>query len=122
MGVTFTSDRDAAAVRYGKLDLLGAQRCGIPQGLRQRELVQRDLTAVGKPAGSLPEKLLFRAPRRTQAADDTSGLPVQGHQLAARRIEHHDAHRRGVDQRLEVGAGASLLPMHAGVGDRGGRL
>ena len=89
-------------------DLLGAHRLGAAQRLRQRELVEGDLAPVGEAAGEDPEQVLGGAARHAQALDDSPRLAVERDRVAGANVEHHDADRRGLDQRLEVGAGALL--------------
>ena len=52
-----------------------------------------------------------------QVVDDPSRLPVDRRHAPRLRVEHQDAHRRGVDQGLQVGPGPLLVPVPAGVGD-----
>ena len=99
---------DAAPVGGREHDLLGAHRLGAAQRLRQRELVEGDLAPVGEAAGEDPEQVLGGAARHAQALDDPPGLAVERDRVAGANVEHHDADRRGLDQRLEVGAGALL--------------
>ena len=69
-----------------------------------------------------PEQLLGRAVGEVQIADDPQRLPVERHGLAALAVEDHDAHRRGLDQRLQVGPRTALVAVRARAGDRGRRL
>ena len=88
----------------------------------QRQPVERDLAPVGEAAGEGPEQVLGAVARRAQALDDAPGLAVERDRVAGAPVQHDDADRRGLDQRLEVGAGAPLGAVGARVGDRGGGL
>ena len=113
---------DAAPVGDREHDLLGAHRLAAAQRRRQRQLVQRDLAPVGAPERHHLQELLRGAARAAQAVDDPPRLAVERDRGAAPRIEHHDADRGGLDQRLEVGPRALLGAVRAGVGDRARRL
>ena len=114
--------RQAAPVGNAELDLLGAHRLGALQHRGHRQLGERDLAPVRAPVDEGLEQVLRGASRRAQALDDPSRLAVDRDRAAGRRVEDHHADRRGLDQRLEVGAGALLVAVGAGVGDGGGRL
>ena len=60
-----------------------------------------------------------RAAGQAQPLHDPPCLAVERHRPAALGVEHHDTHRRGLDQGLEVGPGAALVAVGARVGDRG---
>ena len=49
-------------------------------------------------------------------------LTVERHRYAGPGVKHHHPHRGRVNEGLQVGSGAPLLPMLAGVGDDQGRL
>ena len=68
---------DVPAVGERKRDLLGTQGRGATQFVRQRELVEVDLAAIGKPAGDRLEQVLGRQPRGAQALDHPPRLAVQ---------------------------------------------
>ena len=110
--------RDAAPVRDREHDLLGPHRLGAVQHLRHRQPVKGDLAAVRAPASDDPEQLLGGLAGQAQALDDAPGLAVERDQVAGPAVEHDDADRRGLDQRLEVGAGALFGAVGARVGDR----
>ena len=110
---------DAAPVGDRELDLLGAHRLGAAQRHGEREPVERDLAPVAAPAGDDPEQLLGRLAGVAQALDEAAGLAVERDQVAGPAVEHDDADRRGLDQRLEVGAGAPLGAVGPRVGDGG---
>ena len=110
---------DAAPVGGGEHDLLGAHRLGAAQHARERELAEGDLAPVGEAAGEDPEQVLGGAARHAQAVHDPPGLAVERDRVARPHVEHHDADRRGLDQRLEVGPGAALGAVGARIGDRG---
>ena len=114
--------RHAAPVGHRQHDFLGAYRLGVAQLLRERELIEGDLAAVGKPAGHDLEQLLHGLARHAQALHEPPRLAVQRDRPAGGRVEHDDRDRRGVDQRLEVGAGAPLVTVGARMGNRRGRL
>ena len=115
-------DPDAPAVGDGELDLFGADRLGAAQLLGQGEFLEGDLAPVGAPARHDPEQLVDGAVRRAQAADHAPRLAVEPRRTAGADVEDNDAHRGRVDQGLQVGAGALLLPVRPGVGDRRRRL
>ena len=112
---------DAAAVGKRERHLLGAHRLGAVQLLRHRKLRQGDLAPVGPPAGDQLQQLFGRAPRHVQALDDPPRLPVERHRLAS-PAEDHDAHRRCLDQGLQVGPHPPLVAVCASVGDGGRSL
>ncbi len=113
---------DAPPVGDRQHHLLGAHRLAIAELLRERELAQRHLTAVGAPAGDHLQELLGRAAGYPQALSDAPRLPVEPRRLSGLRVEDHDPDGRGLDQRFEVGPGALLVAVRAGVGDRGRSL
>ena len=113
---------DAAPVRDGQHDLFGAQRLAGAELLGDGDLAQGHLAAVGAAEGHCLQQLIDRTARGAQALADAPRFAVERHRTAAPGIEHHDADRRGLDQRLEVGAGALLVAVRARVGDRGRRL
>ena len=110
---------DAAPVGGGENDLLGAHRLGAAQHARERVLAEGDLAPVGETAGEDPEQVLGGAARHAQAVDDPPGLAVERDRVAGTNVEHDDADRRGLDQRLEVRAGAVLGAVGPRIGDRG---
>ena len=110
---------DAAAVGDRERHFFGAHCLGAAQLLRHRELRQGDLAPVGPPASDQLQQLFERAPRHAQALDDPPRLPVERYRLASPAAEDHDAHRRGLDQGLQVGARLLLVAVCAGVGDGG---
>ena len=71
----------------------------------------------GEPRGQHLAQVLQGAVRTEQAGEDAPGLPVDRQRIAGLRIEHHDADRRGLDQRLEVGPRAPLVAVRPRVGD-----
>ena len=113
---------DAAPVGDREHDLLGAHRLGAAQARRQRQLVQRDLAPVRAPAGHHFQELLRGVARGAQALHDPRRLAVERDQLTGPRIEHHDADRGGLDERLEVGPCPLLGAVRARVGDGARRL
>ena len=113
---------DAPAVGDREHHFLGAHRLGIGPLLRERELVEGHLPAIGAPAGQHPQQLLQRAVGRGQTAHDPLRLPVERHRMAGPGVEDRDAHRRGVDQGLQIGPRPLLVSVLAGVGDRRRRL
>ena len=110
---------DAAPVGDREHHLLGAHRLAGAELLRDGELAQGYLAAVGATAGQHLEDLLERMAGGAQLLDDAPRLAVERHRMAALRIEHHDADRGGLDEGLEIGPGAPLGAVGAGVGDRG---
>ena len=122
IGVALIERGDAAPVGGREHDLLGAHRLGAAQRPRQRQFVEGDLAPVGEAAGEDPEQVLGGAARHAQALDDAPCLAVEQGRAAGPDVEHDHADRGGLDQRLEVGAGALLGAVGARVGDRGRRL
>ena len=114
--------RDAAAVRDREHDFLGAHGLSGAELLRDGELSQADLAAVSAAAGYHLEQLLRGAAGGAQALDDAPRLAVDRGRTARSRIEHHDADRRGLDQRLEVGSRPPLVAIGARIGYGGRRL
>ena len=110
---------DAAPVGGREHDLLGAHRLGAAQRPRERELIEGDLAPVGEAAGEDPEQILGGLAGVAQAIDDAPRLEVERDRAAGADVEHHDADRRGLDQRLKVGPRPLLGAVGARVGDRG---
>ena len=109
---------DAAPVGHRQHQLLVAHGLGETQRAADRTILKGDLPALGEAAGHHPHQLLERPARQAQAFQDPPGLPVDRHRTPGRRVEHQDADRRGLDQRLEPGPRLPLGPVGAGVGDR----
>ena len=84
---------DAAPVRRGEDDLLGAHRLGAAQHERERELGERDLAPVGEAAGEDVEQVLDGTARHAKALHDAPGLAVERDRAAAAHIAHRNAHR-----------------------------
>ena len=99
-------------------DLLGANRHRLAQHLPQGGFLQQDLPPVGPPHPQPLQQRRGRAARRAQVPDNPPRLPVQRHHLSAAGVEHHDAHRRGLDQHFQVRPRPLLVPVLAGIGDR----
>ena len=74
---------------------------------------------VGAAEGHHFEKLLEWMAGGAQLLHDAPRLAVERHRMAALGIEHHDADRGGLHERLEVGPRAPLGAVGASVGDRG---
>ena len=102
--------------------LFGAHRPGGAQVLRQRELLEGDLTPVGEPARYHLQELLGGVARRVQTLDNPLRLLIERHRIAGPGVEDRHPHRRGLDQGLKVGPGPLLVPVAAGVGDGRRRL
>ena len=66
--------------------------------------------------------MLRRPARGLQDAHDPPSLPVEGDRRSRPGVEYDDAHRRGVDQGLEIGPGLLLTAVPVGVGDDQRRL
>ena len=113
---------DAAPVGGDEHDLLGAHRLGAAQRARERELIEGDLAPVGEAAGEDPEEVLGGLAGVAQAIDDAPRLEIERDRAAGADVEHHDADRRGLDQRLKVGPRPLLGPVGARVGNRRRRL
>ena len=90
--------------------------------LRQRQFSESHLAAVRPLAGRPLKQLLHRLIRLAEWLDNPPRFAIDRFRLAGPGVEHHDANRRGIDQRLEVGAGALLVPVGAGVHDGRRRL
>ena len=112
----------APAVRHRQHNLLRAHGFVVREPFSHRELGQRQFAAVRAPAGDHIRQLLGRVSGRAQALDDAPRLAVEREYLAAGGVEAHDPHGRGLDQSLEIGPGAALGAVSAGVGHRGGSL
>ena len=112
----------AAPARGRDHHLFGAQRLGTFHRLAQREAVELDLAPVGEAAGRDLEHVLARVVGDAQYLEHAPRLAVEQRRMAGSCIEYHDADRRGLDQGLDVGAGALLGPVGAGVDDGGCRL
>ena len=111
------------AVRHREHHLLGANRLGaVVELLHQRQLGERDLASIRTVAGNDAQQLFQGAARREQAGDDSPYLPIERHRCAGPRLEDRHAHRRGLDEGLEVRPGAALVLVRAGVGDGRRRL
>ena len=115
----------AASVRSLQHDLVGAHRLIDAEHVGQAELAQRDFVPVATAYGQGGDDLL-RGPRvarrgrllgNAQHVGDPPPLAVEGCRRAAGQIEDDHAHRGGVDQRLEISAGAQLVAVAASVGD-----
>ena len=97
-------------------------------GARARQILRRlpacrQAWCRWRPRPGLPVRVPF--PVRPQTASDLADAPrllVERQWDAALRVEHDDADRRGLDQRLQVGAGAPLVAVRACIGDGDGRL
>ena len=113
---------DRASAGHLDDDLLGAHRLPGAQRPGQGDLFEGHLPAVAAPEGQDPEQVLQGLVRLPQAVDDPVRLPVGRHQASRPRVEHDYAHRRGVDQGLQVGADPLLVPVAAGVGKDQRRL
>ena len=90
--------------------------------MRQRELLDGYLPPVLAPDSQHGQQLLRCLFRGPEAVYQPPGLPVEGLGPSGHCVEDHHAHRRGVDQGLQVGPGLSFLPVSAGVGDHQRRL
>ena len=112
----------AAPVRHRERDLLGAHRLAGAQILSEGELAKRYLASVRAAEGEHLQEILGPASGHPQPLHDAPRLAVERDRPAALRVEHHDAHRGGLDQRLEIGARAALVAVGARVGDRRGGL
>ena len=113
---------NAAAVRHRKHHFLVAHRLAAVKQFRHGELAQAHLAAVGAMEGHYLQDLLGRTAGRAQALSDAPCLAVDRHCPAAPGIEHHDSHRGGLDQGLEVGPCAVRGTVGARVDDRRGCL
>jgi len=113
---------DAATVRDREHDLFGAHRLFDAQQLRDGELAQGLLAAVGASEDHQMQQLFHRAARRAQTLHDSPRFEVERHRATRSGVEHYDADRRGLDQSLQIGAGTLFLPVRARVGDRYRRL
>ena len=106
----------AAPVGDRERNFLGAHRLGAAQRARERELVEGDLAPVGAPVGDDLKQLLSGLAGAAQTLDDAPGLTVERGQAAGADVEHDDADRRGLDQRLEVGPRPLLGAVGARIG------
>ena len=113
---------DRAAVRRLQDHLLHPDRPRLPQGLAEGRPAQLELRAVGPPHTQHVQQILLRLARQAQAPDDAPRLPVHRHRLAASAVEHGHAHRRRVDQGLQIRPRPLDRTVVPRVGDRGARL
>ena len=104
------------------LDLFGAHRLAGAQQLRDGDLAQGNLAAVGAANGDDLQQLLHRAAKCAQALHHAPRLAVERHRAAGSGVEHPDADRGDLDQGFEIGARAALVAVGAGVDDRRRRL
>ena len=114
--------RDTPAVGDPEDDLLGAYRGSVAQHLRQRKLSRGELLPVAEPAGHDLQQLLRGLTRCAQTFHDSHRLPIERYWLDGLGLHEHHAHRRGLDQDLQVGPSPLLVPVRAGVGDGRRRL
>ena len=103
-------------------DLLGAHGLAGAERLGQGEFFERDLAPVGAAESKHVEELLWGAVRHTQVSDNPFGFLVERDDAPRPGVEGDDADGRGIDQCFQVGPGALLLAVSAGVGDDQGRL
>ena len=111
--------RDASPVGRGDHHLFGAHRFAATERLCDRELGQGHLAPIGATEGHRLQHTLGRVAGRAQRLGDPPRLAVDRHRLARFGVEDRDAHRRRLDQGLEVGPRPPLVAVGAGVGDRG---
>ena len=103
-------------------DLLGAHGRRLAQLLRQAKLVEGDLLSIGEPAPHRLQQSLPGLARRAHGVDNPPRLLIERHRYCGPGVEDHDAHRRSLDQGLQIGPGPLLVPVRARVGDRRRRL
>ena len=108
----------AASVGDRERNFLGAHRLGAAQRARERELVEGDFAPVGAPVGDDLKQLLRGLAGAAQTLDDAPRLAIERGRVAGADVEHHDADRRGLDQRLEVGPRPLLGAVGPRIGDR----
>ena len=108
---------DAAPVGGREHDFFGAHRSQAAQLLGQPPAVEDDLAPVGEAARHLLEQVLDRAAGRAQGLEEAPCLAVDRGHLGEPGIEDRDADRGGLQQGFEVGAGALLGAVGAGVDD-----
>ena len=112
----------APPVGHRQLDLLGAGTRTALELVDKGKLFERDLPPVGAPAGHHVEELFGGAARRPDLLGDAPRLTVERDRPGGGRVQHHDADRRGLDQRLEVGPRPLHVAVRPGVRDRRRRL
>ena len=122
MGVALT--RTATFRPSGNLqhDLLGPDCLTDAERPGERELLEGDLPAVAAPDGQRFQELGRRLVRGAEFTSDAERLPVERQRRSRPGVEDRDAHRGGVDQGLQVVAGALFVAVAAGVGDHHGGL
>ena len=113
---------DAPPVGHRQLDLLGPHRRGSLELPGQGQPFEGERPPVRVPARDHLEQLLRWAARGTEPLDEAPRLPVERHRLAGSGVEHHDADRRGLDERREVGPRPLDVAVRARVRDRRRRL
>ena len=112
----------AAAVGDRQHDLLGAHGRRLAQLPCEARLVEGDLPPIGEPARQRLQQSLPGLARRAHGVDNPSRLLIERHRFRGPGVVDHDAHRRGLDQGLQVGPGPPLVAVRARVGDRRRRL
>ena len=110
--------RDTPAVGDPEDDLPGAYLSRVAQLFSQREISRGELPPVAEPAGHDLQQLLRRLTRCAQTFHDPHRLPIERYRLDGSGLHDHHAHRRGVDQDLQVGPSPLFVPMRSGIGDR----
>ena len=113
---------DAPSARDRERELLGAHCLSDADLLHDRELREHDFPPIRAPCGQTFQQSLQGGARRTKRLRDPPRLPVDPNESAGSGVEDDDAHRRGFDQGLEVGAGPLLVAMGPRVGDGDGGL
>ncbi len=99
-------------------NFLGPHRLAGAERLRQGDLGQRHLPAVGAADRDHLQELLGRMSGCPQALDDPARLAVERDRPAGAGVHDHDADRRGLDQGFEVGPRTPLAAVRPRVGDR----
>ena len=91
--------------------LLSALASGNSPRAISRPSAKRQVRIPSRSSAGRPGMRRLSTMRLASRLSETGAVGAQ--------VEHHDAHRRGLDQRLEVGAGAALGAVGPRVGDGG---
>ena len=113
---------DAPPVGHRQLDLLGPHRRGALELFGQGQRFEGERPPVRVPARDHLEQLLRGAARSAEPLDEAPRLAVERDRLAGGGVEHHDADRRGLDERREVGPRPLDIAVRARVGHGRRRL
>ena len=115
-------NRETRAVILVQHKLLGAHTLAAVEGAEHRPVVCGNGRAVHVPDDPYASDFLQTRPQAIPVAGNPLRLLVDGDDGHGLGVEHHDAHRRQVHQRFQVGPGMLLTAVVEGVGDGHGGL